>query len=38
METLDPDVEWHPALAMLLGGEQTVFRASGSARVDPRGG
>jgi ketosteroid isomerase-like protein len=26
MEELDPDVEWHPALAVLLGGEQTVFR------------
>jgi ketosteroid isomerase-like protein len=26
MEELDPDAEWHPALAVLLGGEQTVFR------------
>jgi ketosteroid isomerase-like protein len=25
-EELDPDVEFHPALAVLLGGEQTVFR------------
>jgi hypothetical protein len=26
METLDPDLEFHPALAVLLGGQQTVFR------------
>jgi ketosteroid isomerase-like protein len=26
LEELDPDVEFHPALAVLLGGEQTVFR------------
>ena len=27
MEELDPDVEWRPALAVLLGGEQAVFFA-----------
>jgi len=32
METLDPDVEWHPALAVLLGGEQTVFRGHQGVR------
>jgi ketosteroid isomerase-like protein len=26
LEELDPDVEFHPALAVLLGGERTVFR------------
>jgi ketosteroid isomerase-like protein len=26
LEELDSEVEWHPALAVLLGGEQTVFR------------
>jgi ketosteroid isomerase-like protein len=26
LKELDPDVEFHPALAVLLGGEQTVFR------------
>jgi ketosteroid isomerase-like protein len=26
LETLEPDVEFHPALAVLLGGKQTVFR------------
>jgi ketosteroid isomerase-like protein len=25
MEELDPGVEWHPALAVLLGGQETVF-------------
>ena len=32
LETLDPDVEWHPALAVLLGGEQTVFRGHQGVR------
>ena len=32
METLDPDVEWHPALAVLLGGERTVFRGHQGVR------
>jgi ketosteroid isomerase-like protein len=32
MEELDPDVEWHPALAVLLGGEQTVFRGHQGVR------
>ena len=26
LETLDPEVEWHPGLAALLGGEVTVYR------------
>ena len=29
---LDPDVEWHPALAVLLGGERTVFRGHQGVR------
>ena len=24
-EELDPEIEWHPALAVVLGGKQTVF-------------
>jgi hypothetical protein len=32
MEELDPDVEWHPALAVLLGGRQTVFRGHQGVR------
>jgi hypothetical protein len=32
MEELDPDVDWHPALAVLLGGEQTVFRGHQGVR------
>ena len=32
MEELDPDVEWHPALAVLLGGERTVFRGHQGVR------
>ena len=31
-DELDPDVEWHPALAVLLGGEQTVFRGHQGVR------
>ena len=26
LEDLDPDVEWHPVLQVLLGGEATVYR------------
>ena len=32
MEELDPDVEWRPALAVLLGGEQAVFRGHQGVR------
>ena len=32
LEELDPDVEWHPALAVLLGGKQTVFRGHRGVR------
>jgi ketosteroid isomerase-like protein len=32
LEELDPDVEWHPALAVLLGGERTVFRGHQGVR------
>ena len=32
LEELDPEVEWHPALAVLLGGEQTVFRGHQGVR------
>ena len=36
METLDPDVEWHPAHAELLGGERTVFRGHQGVRESIR--
>src|SRR5215216_4529224 len=32
LEELDTDVEWHPALAVLLGGERTVFRGHQGVR------
>jgi ketosteroid isomerase-like protein len=32
METLDPDVEWRPATALLLTGEHTVFRGHHGVR------
>jgi ketosteroid isomerase-like protein len=32
LEELDPDVEWHPALAVVLGGKQTVFRGHQGVR------
>jgi ketosteroid isomerase-like protein len=32
LEELDPDVEWHPALTVLLGGERTVFRGHQGVR------
>ena len=32
LEAFDPDVEWHPALAVLLGGERTVFRGHQGVR------
>ena len=32
LEELDPDVEWHPALAVLLGGQQTVFHGHQGVR------
>jgi hypothetical protein len=32
MDELDPGVEWHPALAVLLGGKQTVFRGHQGVR------
>jgi ketosteroid isomerase-like protein len=31
-EELDPEVEWHPALAVLLGGKQAVFRGHQGVR------
>jgi ketosteroid isomerase-like protein len=36
LEELDPDVEWHPALAVLLGGKQTVFRGHEGVRESIR--
>jgi hypothetical protein len=36
LEELDPNVEWHPALAVLLGGEQTVFRGHEGVRESIR--
>jgi ketosteroid isomerase-like protein len=32
LEELDPEVEWHPALAVLLGGERTVFHGHQGVR------
>jgi hypothetical protein len=32
LDELDPDVEWHPALAVVLGGEQTVFHGHRGVR------
>ena len=32
LDELDPEVEWHPALTVLLGGERTVFRGHQGVR------
>ena len=32
LDELDPEVEWHPALARLLGGDATVYRGHGGVR------
>ena len=32
LEELDPEVEWHPAMAALLGGKTTVFRGHEGVR------
>jgi uncharacterized protein len=32
LEDLDPEVEWHPALPKLLGGEATVYRGHEGVR------
>jgi ketosteroid isomerase-like protein len=32
LEELDPEVEWHPGLPALLGGEATVYRGHEGAR------
>ena len=32
LEELDPEVEWHPALLVLLGGEATVYRGHEGVR------
>jgi hypothetical protein len=32
LEELDPDVKFHPTLAVLLGGEQTMFRGHQGVR------
>jgi ketosteroid isomerase-like protein len=32
LEELDPEVEWHPAMAALLGGKATVFRGHEGVR------
>ena len=32
LETLDPDVEWHSALSILLSGKATVYRGHGGVR------
>jgi ketosteroid isomerase-like protein len=32
LEELDPEVEWHPALPVLVGGEATVYRGHGGVR------
>jgi ketosteroid isomerase-like protein len=37
IEELDPEVEWHPTLAVLVGGEATVYRGREGARAAIRG-
>ncbi|MGI9020786.1 MAG: nuclear transport factor 2 family protein [Solirubrobacterales bacterium] len=32
LEDLDPDVEWHPALLVMLGGQATVYRGHEGVR------
>ena len=32
LEELDPEIEWHPALQVLLGGEATVYRGHQGVR------
>ena len=32
LEDLDPDVEWHPAIAALLGGKATMYRGHEGVR------
>jgi uncharacterized protein len=32
LEELDPEIEWHPALQVLLGGEATVYRGHEGVR------
>jgi ketosteroid isomerase-like protein len=32
LEELHPEVEWHPALPVLVGGEATVYRGHGGVR------
>jgi ketosteroid isomerase-like protein len=32
LEYLDPEIEWHPALPVLLGGEATVYRGYDGVR------
>ena len=32
LDTLDPEVEWHPLLQVLLGGEATVYRGHEGVR------
>ena len=32
LEELDPEIEWHPLLQVLLGGEATVYRGHEGAR------
>jgi uncharacterized protein len=32
LEELDPEVEWHPALEVLMGGEATVYRGHEGVR------
>jgi ketosteroid isomerase-like protein len=33
LEDLDPEIEWHPLLQVLLGGEATVYRGHEGARA-----
>jgi ketosteroid isomerase-like protein len=33
LEELDPEIEWHPLLQVLLGGEATVYRGHEGARA-----
>jgi hypothetical protein len=38
LEEFDPEVEWHPGLAALLGGETTVYRGHEGVRELVRDG
>ena len=36
LSELDPEVEWHPAILMAMGGKQTVYRGHDGVRESVR--